>query len=165
MGYFRRLLHVLCRRLGWKSHQNKANRKEHSSKPFPLFNLPLELRQKIYYHALTITKPPLPPEFNASIPEFHARSRLVSTSQFASLTRAIPEFAHPRIRGQVVRPNDLLYIDSQISFHAANTIRKKCRHQEMAYSLRMSWPVSTLIICREGPGFHAHRKYFEIWCR
>lgn len=88
MAFCQKFLHLLQRKFGRESNREQDNEKrddlgEVEKKPFHLFGLPLELRQIIYYHALTVDKSTVSPRFleNQSHPghiESQMTDRLIS---------------------------------------------------------------------------------------
>lgn len=87
----------------------------HSLRPFRLLDLPPELRQEIYRHALSVDMERCIASFERpiAVPEFYAwvDKRLVSAAKFIELERYLPDFRAFPLTG-LVRRSDMLYVDT-----------------------------------------------------
>lgn len=180
MGYFKKIFHSLClndprgdstRKHNGKQHDEdirdkQPNQTQPAEEPFHLFGLPFELRQEIYYHALTVdinsnTNEILHPNFDWITSGSPKPVRQVSASQFAALEQAISEFGHWRTRRQVVRPNDRIYIDNSMPWSTAEAIIEKCGHKVASWSMpTLDGPVPIVMSLKNAS--KSDRQLFEI---
>lgn len=125
----------------------KAGRaKQHhptGNETFRSLDLPFELRQEIYYHALTLDTSTLTTIFShyassssSTSLEYWLQERLISTTQYLALQAAITEFNSDYIQRHLIGSLKMLYVEVSHPHTVTAAIMLKFGLAKIAYNLR-----------------------------